>query len=180
MKLRVTSGVIPHPRERVYEALLDPQVLSGLLPGVEKFEEVDADVFDVEVKLGVGGIRGRYAGRISLADRTPPESYTLKGEVKGRPGWARGAAEFRLQPENGGTVVVADADARIGGAIAGVAQRMMEGVAKSMAREFFDALQADLEGRAQPVGQVRFGLRVLLGMVRDFFARLFGAGRGRA
>lgn len=174
MKIEVKSAPLPHPKPAVCQALLDPQVLSGLLPGVEKFEPLGNDAYDVEVKLGVGGIRGAYAGKVQLADVNPPDSYTLQGEVKGKPGWARGNAKFRLEEVAEGTVVHAAADAQVGGSIAGVGQRMMEGVAKSMAREFFTALDAHLAGNAQQVGQVRFGFRVFWGMVKDFFARLFG------
>lgn len=174
MKIQIQSKEIPHRRERVYEALLDPQVLSGLMPGVEKFEEVEKDTFDVQVKLGVGALRGNYTGRVVIVDRNPPESYKLQGEAKGTPGWARGDCTFTLTPSGEGTRVTADADAQIGGRIAGVGQRMTEGVAKSMAREFFQSLERELEGSRAPVGQFRFGFRVFIGMVRDFFARLFG------
>lgn len=176
MKIQVESKEIPHPRERVYEALLNPQILSGLMPGVEKFEEVEKDTFDVQVKLGVGALRGNYTGRVQIVDRNPPESYKLQGEAKGTPGWARGVCTFTLKSSGEGTRVTADADAQVGGRIAGVGQRMTEGVAKSMAREFFQSLEQELAGTGSPVGQFRFGFRVFLGMIRDFFARLFGRG----
>lgn len=176
VKIEVQSAPLSHPKAAVCQALLDPQTLSGLLPGVEKFEPLGNDAYEVEVKLGVGSIRGSYAGRIQLADLKPPDSYTLQGEVKGKPGWARGVANFHLEEVTDGTVVHAAADTQVGGAIAGVGQRMIEGVAKSMAREFFAALDAHLAGNAQQISQVRFGFRVFWGMVKDFFARLFGRG----
>lgn len=170
MKIAVQSGEIKHDRERIYEALLDPSVLSRLLPGVEKFEEVGPDTYDVIVKLGVGAIRGNYTGRVELADQKPPESYRLKGEAKGGPGWAKGYALFTLVPgDEGGTILKVAADAQVGGAIAGVGQRMMEGVAKTMMREFFDALSRELEGTKQNNTALGFGWRVFVGMIRDFF-----------
>jgi carbon monoxide dehydrogenase subunit G len=176
LKIDVRSHPLPHPRERVYEALTDPSVLSGLMPGVEKFEAAGSDTYDVVVKLGVGAVRGAYTGRVELFEQNPPAAYSLRGEAKGKPGWARGEAKFSIDTEDAASIVSVSADAQIGGTIAGVGQRMMEGVGKSMAREFFTALDKHLEGTGKSVGQVRFGFRVLLGMIRDFFARLFGRG----
>lgn len=176
MKIDVQSHPIPHPRERVYAALADPGVLSGLMPGVEKFEAAGPDTYDVVVKLGVGTIRGTYTGRVELFEQNPPAAYSLRGEAKGKPGWARGEANFSIDTEDAASIVSVSADVQIGGTIAGVGQRMMEGVAKSMAREFFSALAKHLEGTGESVGQVRFGFRVLLDMIRAFFARLFGRG----
>lgn len=178
MKLEVKSPEIPHPRDEVYAALVDPVVLARLLPGVEKFTETGPDQYAVEVKLGVGAIKGNYQGSIELFDRTPPEGYKLRGDAKGGPGWARGEAQFRLESsESGGTHVIASADTQVGGAIAGVGQRMMEGVAKSMAQEFFVAVGRELEGQAPQAQPLGFGLRVLWRTVCAFFAKLFGGSK---
>ena len=174
MKLDITSDPFAHPPQRVWDLLLDPQVLSKLLPGVEKFEEVGPDQYAVVVKMGVGAVRGVYTGKITLAEKNPPSNYRLRGEGKGAPGWAKGDVLMTLIPENGGTRVRAQADAQIGGAIAGVGQRMIEGVAKSMAREFFAAIDRELAGRKQPTTAVGFSFRLILRIVRDFFASLFG------
>jgi carbon monoxide dehydrogenase subunit G len=152
-------------------------VLSRLLPGIEKFDEVGKDQYAVVVKMGVGAVRGTYTGRVALVDQRPPESYRLVGEAKGTPGWAKGEAVMTLVAEGTGTRVIARGDAQIGGAIAGVGQRMMEGVAKSMAREFFQSIDRELQGvRVEKVSASAFGLRVLLDLIRQFFSRLFGRG----
>ena len=175
MKLEVSSDVLPHPRERVWALLLDPSVLARLLPGVEKFEALGQDRYALGVKLGVGSVRGSYAGTVELTDQRPPESYRLVGEARGGPGWAKGSATMTLLAEADGTRLVARGDAQIGGAIAGVGQRMMEGVAKSMAREFFASIDRELKGHSvAKTSASRFGLRVLLDLIRRFFARLFG------
>ena len=175
MKLEVSSDVLPHPRERVWALLQDPSVLARLLPGVEKLEPLGQDRYALAVKLGVGAVRGSYEGKVELADQRPPESYRLVGEAKGGPGWAKGSATMTLLAEGGGTRLVARGDAQIGGAIAGVGQRMMEGVAKSMAREFFASIDRELSGRgAEKTSASGFGLRVLLDLIRRFLARLFG------
>jgi len=170
------SQVLPFPKERVWEVLLDPEVLSRVLPGVEKFELVGPDKYAVQVKLGVPSVKGTYTGSVEIADKQPYSSYKLRGEGKGGPGWARGEALMTLAPEGAGTKVTASANAVIGGTIAGVGQRMMEGVAKGMAREFFSSIQRELEGRKQKASTVGFGFRVLLAMIQNFFGRLFGKG----
>ena len=179
MKIEVRGAPIPHPPARVYEALVDPEVLARVVPGIERFEAVGPDTFEVDIKMGVGAIRGAYRGRIELAERNPPRSYRLKGEAKGGPGWARGSALMTIEATEGGTEVHAAADAQVGGSIAGVGQRMIEGVAKTMVRELLDSIHRELDERPQPGGgQLRFGFRILTRMIRDFIARLFRRGDG--
>ena len=174
MKLELASDVLPHAPQKVWNLLLDPQVLSRLLPGVEKFEAVGPDRYEVLVKLGVGAVRGTYTGKVELTDQNPPSSYKLRGEGRGAPGWAKGEVQFDLVPEGAGTRIKAKADAQIGGAIAGVGQRMIEGVAKSMAREFFAAVERELAGQKVEVTAAGMGFRLVLRMIRDFFGWIFG------
>jgi carbon monoxide dehydrogenase subunit G len=175
VKLEVKSEVLAAPRERVWALLQDPGVLARLLPGVEKLEPIGPDEYSVVVKLGVGAVRGTYSGRVALRDLEPPERYRLEGDAKGGPGWAKGSATMTLEEQEGGTRLVAAGDAQIGGALAGVGQRMIEGVAKSMAREFFQSVGRELEGApARSTSVSGFGWRVFLDLVRGFFARLFG------
>lgn len=177
MKIEVSSHAFAHPRERIYALLLDPSVLARLLPGVEKLEATGPDQYAIVVQLGVGAIRGTYTGKVALTDLHPPESFRLVGEAKGGPGWAKGQATLSLLAEGEGARVVARGEAQIGGAIATVGQRMVEGVAKSMAHEFFQSLDRELAGQqVEKVSASGFGFRVLLDLVRRFFARLFGRG----
>jgi hypothetical protein len=180
VKIEVSSHAFAHPRERIWQVLLDPTVLARLLPGVEKFEATGPDTYAVVVSLGVGAVRGTYTGKVQLTDQRPPESYRLVGEAKGGPGFAKGSATMTLVAEGEGTRIVAKGDAQIGGAIATVGQRMMEGVAKSMANEFFQSLDRELAG--QPPARVSasgFGFRVLVDLIRRFFARWIGRGGDR-
>lgn len=142
------SHLLPHPIERVWDVLLDPDVLRRALPGIEKLEPAGQDRFEVAMTLGVASIKGRYTGTMEIVGQERPSRYRLKGEGKGAPGWTRGQAELTLTSEDGGTRVVAKGDAQVGGTIAGVGQRMMEGVAKGMARDFFAALDRILAERA--------------------------------
>lgn len=175
MKVEVSSPVLAWPRERIWQLLLDPRVLARLLPGVEKLEATGPDQYAVVVRIGVGAVRGTYTGKVQLTDQRPPESYRLLGEAKGGPGWAKGSATLTLVPEGAGTRIVAKGDAQVGGPVASVGQRMMEGVARSMASEFFQSIERELRGEGTAkTSASAFGLRVLLDLVRRFFARLFG------
>ena len=158
------AHVLAQPRDRVWDALLDPAVLARVMPGVQKFE----------VKLGVPAVRGSYSGSVQIVDKQPPNSYRLRGEGKGGPGWARGEVLMTLVAEGSGTRVIANGQAQIGGTIAGVGQRMMEGVAKAMAREFFASVERELQGRQRKVTAFGFGVRLVLRMAWSFIRRLFG------
>jgi carbon monoxide dehydrogenase subunit G len=168
------SHVLAYPRDRVWDALLDPEVLARVMPGVEKFEEVGPEQYAVSMKLGVPAVRGTYTGKVQIVDKKPPDSYRLRGEGKGGPGWAKGEVLMTLVAEDASTRVTAKGQAQIGGTIAGVGQRMMEGVAKAMAREFFESIDRELQGRKEKVTTFRFSLRLVAGMVAAFFRRLFG------
>jgi carbon monoxide dehydrogenase subunit G len=173
MKVEV-SHLLAYPRERVWEVLLDPEVLARVMPGVETFEEVGPDRYALTMKLGVPAVRGSYTGSVQIVDKNRPASYRLRGDGKGTPGWARGEVLMTLAPDGAGTRVSANGQAQIGGTIAGVGQRMMEGVAKAMAREFFESIDRELQGRREKVTTFRFSLRLLAGMVASFIRRLFG------
>ena len=172
------SHVLNHSRELVWKAMLDPVVLSRLIPGIEKFEEVAPDQYSVVAMLGVPTVKGVYSGKVEIFDRQEPSSYRLRGEARGAPGWAKGEVLMTLKAVNSGTTQVdAKARADIGGTIAGVGQRMMEGVGKATAREFFNALDRELQGKQQKVGTFRFSVRVFFTMLRNAAGRLL---RGRS
>ncbi len=173
MKVEV-SHVLPYPRERVWEVLLDPVVMSRVLPGIEKFEPMGPDKFAVVMKLGVPAVKGSYTGTAEIVDKQFPSSYRLKGEGKGTPGWAKGEATISLIEQGAATKIAASAQAHVGGAIASLGQRMMDGVAKAMAKEFFESIAREMQGRQQQVSQGSFAFRTLLTLIRDFLRRLFG------
>jgi uncharacterized protein len=168
------SHLLQYPRERVWEVLLDPDVMSRVLPGIEKFESLGNDTFAVVMKLGVPAIKGTYTGTVQIIDKQPPQSYRLKGDGKGTAGWAKGEATMTLLAEGSGTKVVASGQAQIGGAIASLGQRMMDGVAKAMAKEFFESIDREMQGRQEKASQGMFALRTFIGMIWAFVERLFG------
>lgn len=147
----VYRHVLPYPRERVWSGLLDFDLLSRTVPGVEALEPIGENRCDLRVKVGVPLVTGTYRGTVEVVSKNPCDSYRLRGEAKGRLGWVKGEAGFRLGDSDGGTEVVAELTLQAGGVLAAVGQRMMEGIGKSMAREFFAAFERELkEARSSP------------------------------
>jgi uncharacterized protein len=129
------------PVDRVYEALVDPAVLVRTLPGCRRLEQTGDDTYKATVLAGVGSIKGTFAGEVRLADREAPRSFTLHATGAGGPGTVSAVARVSLaDAAGGGTLLRYDADATVGGVIGGVGQRMLTGVARRTADEFFAAV----------------------------------------
>ena len=133
---------IKAPRERVYAALIDPEVLRYAIPGCESLEKIGDDVYAATMKAGIGAIRGSFKGEVHLEDMRPPEHYRIVVQGKGAMGFAKGAADFDLEEKDGGTLIKYSGEMQIGGTMAGVGQRMIQGAAKMMASQFFAKLEA--------------------------------------
>jgi carbon monoxide dehydrogenase subunit G len=121
-----------------------PAVLARTIPGCESLEQVGEDSYTMVVSAGVGAIRGKYAGEVRLSDLTFPTSYVMHASGSGGPGSVRATVQITLAPSDGGTELSYSADAVVGGAVAGVGQRMITGVAKRMAGQFFSAVDKEL------------------------------------
>src|SRR5256886_11683901 len=134
------SYAMPAPRQAVWEAFLDPERLRQALPGCEKLEKVGEDEYKATLKIGVGAVKGTFEGKVRLADRKPPESYRLLAEGSGGPGFVKADTLITLTEIDGGTRVSYLADVQVGGLIAGVGQRMLGGVSKMMADQFFNRM----------------------------------------
>ena len=132
------SYAIPAPRHAVWEAFLDPERLRQALPGCEKLEKIGEDEYKATLKAGVGAVKGTFEGKVRLFDLQPPQSYRMTVEGSGGPGFLRGEAVMTLSDgADGGTTISYTADVQVGGLIAGVGQRMLGGVSKMMADQFF-------------------------------------------
>lgn len=140
------SHVLRAPRDRVWDALQDPAVLVVTIPGCHELEETGEDSYTARVQAGIASIKGAYDGRVELGDQDPPNSYSLRATGSGGPGTIDATATVSLTEEAGGTRVDYDAEAVIGGAIAGVGQRVVAGVAKRNAATFFEAVDRHLAG----------------------------------
>lgn len=143
------SAVLSGSPEQVWSVITDPAVLARTIPGCETLEQVGDDEYKMNVSVGVGAIRGTYAGEVRLADKEHPKSYVMHASGAGAPGNARAQVTINLADAgNGTTNLTYSADAVIGGSVAGVGQRMITGVAKRMAGQFFKAIDAELTGTA--------------------------------
>jgi carbon monoxide dehydrogenase subunit G len=145
------SAVLHADPERVWSVITDPAVLARTIPGCESLEQVGDDSYRMNVSVGVGAIRGTYAGEVHLTDQQRPTSYVMHASGAGAPGQVRATVTINLEPDGEGTTLTYSADAVVGGPVAGVGQRMMTGVAKRMAGQFFTAIDAELTGVAVPV-----------------------------
>ncbi len=135
------SYEIPAPREQVWDAFLDPDRLRQAIPGCEKLEAVGPDEYKATLKVGVAAVRGTFEGKVKLSDKQAPDSYRMAVEGSGGPGFLRGEAVMTLvDGAAGGTTLSYTADVQIGGLIAGVGQRMLGGVSKMMADQFFNRM----------------------------------------
>jgi carbon monoxide dehydrogenase subunit G len=128
---------VPAPRQKVWDAFLDPARLKQAIPGCEKLEAIGNDEYKAIMKIGVGGVKGTFEGKVRLTDKKAPESYKMAVEGSGGPGFVRGETLITLTDVDGGTRVAYDADVQVGGLIASVGQRMLGGVSKMMADKFF-------------------------------------------
>ena len=144
------SQVFAHPRDHIWEKLMDFDVLARTLPGIESLEPIDTETCRLSVKVMVPSITGSYDGTVTIVEKQPIDSYRLRGEAKGRLGWVKGDAAFALAEIEGGTEVTSTMSFQTGGAISGVGQRFMSAVAKSMVRDFFKSFGRELETAAGP------------------------------
>ncbi len=133
---------IEAPREVVWRALNDPEVLRQAIPGCEELRRLSDHEFEARVVAKVGPVKANFSGRVRLEDVQAPESYRLVGEGKGgAAGFARGAAVVQLvEVDSAATVLRYEADAEVGGKLAQIGSRLIAGTAKKMADEFFGKL----------------------------------------
>jgi carbon monoxide dehydrogenase subunit G len=135
------SYIFNAPRERVWQVLLDPKIMAQCMPGCERMNEVAPDQFEAVMKVGVASVKGTYKGKVSIKDKQAPCHYVLSGEGSGGPGFMQGDVAIDLEEQDGKTVVKYSTDARIGGLIASIGQRMLNGVAKMMVEQFFKKVE---------------------------------------
>jgi len=142
------SATLHAPAEKVWEALNDPAVLVRTIPGCQQLEAVGQDSYAMTVAAGVASIKGVYKGQVALHDQQPPGSFRLKASGAGAPGTVSADVLVRLSDGGDGTTQLDyDADAVVGGMVGGVGQRMLTGVAKKTAGEFFSAVDDVLTGK---------------------------------
>src|SRR6266849_9455488 len=136
------------PRERVFALITDPEVLRRCIPGCESLEKTDEDTYAAIMKAGVGMIKGTFKGTVKLEEMRPPEHYRLAVDGKGGPGFVKGTGDFDLEEKDGATLIRYTGEMQVGGTIAGIGQRMIQGAAKMMATRFFTALEVEAKTAA--------------------------------
>jgi carbon monoxide dehydrogenase subunit G len=129
------------PRERVWEVLLDPKILAQCMPGCEELKEIGPDQYEAIVKIGIASVKGTYKAKVSIKDKQPPSHYVLSGQGSGGPGFMQGDVTIDLEENGGETVLNYNTDAKVGGLIAGVGQRMIGGISKMMVDQFFKKME---------------------------------------
>jgi carbon monoxide dehydrogenase subunit G len=141
------TATLHAPVEEVWRALNDPSVLVRTIPGCQQLEETGADAYRMTITAGVASIKGTYAGTVRLSDQDPPGSFVLRAQGAGAPGTVDATVHVTLAAESDGeTRLDYDADAVVGGPVGGVGQRVLVGVAKKTAGEFFAAVDGVLTG----------------------------------
>lgn len=144
------------PREAVWEALMDPAVLAGALPGGEQMEQTGENQYRAVMNVKVGPVQGRFEGKILLEDILTPESYLMKVDGQGAPGFLAGEGRLALEEaDGGGTTLRYAGDVTVGGRIAGVGQRLIESTAKSITRQGLQALDQTIAARMAAVSAVQ-------------------------
>jgi uncharacterized protein len=129
---------ISAPRQRVWEGLNDPEVLKQCIPGCQTLEKVSDTEFNGKVVASVGPVRATFGGKVTLSDLDPPQGYTISGEGSGGvAGFAKGGAKVNLAEDGAATLLTYAVQAQVGGKLAQVGSRLIDGVARKMANDFF-------------------------------------------
>jgi carbon monoxide dehydrogenase subunit G len=132
--------VFQAPIERTWDLLMDTGAIAGCLPGCRDLHPIDTDRYDVELDLAISAIAGSFKGTVALEEKDPPRAYTLVVAGSGRQGFVNGRARMTLAPDGDRTAVHIAAHADVGGALARLGQRLIEGVARTLMDRFFACL----------------------------------------
>jgi carbon monoxide dehydrogenase subunit G len=141
---------IAAPRDKVFAALNDQEVLKACIPGCESLDKLSDTEMTAKVRLRIGPVSAAFGGKVTLSDIDPPNGYKISGEGQGGvAGFAKGGAVVRLTDDDGVTVLAYDVDAQVGGKIAQVGARLITGTAKKLADQFFGKF-AEMVGAPPP------------------------------
>ena len=134
---------LPAPQQTVWEKLNDPAVLKACIPGCESLEKTSDTGFKAVATIKIGPVKATFKGAVTLSDIDPPNGYKISGQGEGGvAGFAKGGATVKLVPKDGGTLLTYDVEAQIGGKLAQLGQRLINGAAKKVADDFFQNFAA--------------------------------------
>jgi uncharacterized protein len=135
------------PREVVWAKLNDAEVLKLCIPGCEELNKTSDTEFNAVATIKIGPVKARFKGRVHLSDMDPPNGYKISGEGEGGvAGFAKGGAAVKLTDKDGGTLLTYDVESQIGGKLAQLGQRLVQGTAKKLADDFFNKFAAAVAG----------------------------------
>src|SRR5262249_16838403 len=137
------SYTLPVAPERAYKILQDPAILAQAIPGCESLETIGPDEYRMKMKVLLAALSGAFEGKVRITDPSPPSSFRLIVENSSRIGFMKNEDLLRLSPadsDNASTIISYQGDAQVGGTIAAVGQRLIDGTAKMMIKKFFDKL----------------------------------------
>jgi carbon monoxide dehydrogenase subunit G len=149
MKVAGTS-ILNAPRERMWQSLNNPAFLKLCLPGCESMEAIGPDQYQATLTVGIAVVKGKYTGTVTLSEKEPPQRFTLQVQGKGTGGFLQGTGVLELAEDLQGTKVTYQGDVQVGGPIASVGQRLLEGAAKMMVGQFFTAVNKQLAAQPSP------------------------------
>ncbi len=145
---------IAAPRQKVWEALNDPDILKQCIPGCETIEKLSPTEMTATVRAKVGPVSARFGGKVTLSDLDPPNGYRISGEGTGGPaGFAKGGATVKLVDDGGATKLTYAVEANVGGKLAQIGSRLIDATARQMAENFF-AKFAETVGGPAPAAAV--------------------------
>src|SRR5689334_13353902 len=154
--------LIPLPQQRVWEALNDPEILKACIPGCESIIKVADDEYAVAMMAAVGPVKARFSGKLKLSDLNPPNSYSLAFEGSGgAAGFGKGSAQVNLATEGSATRLRYNASASVGGRLAQVGSRLIDGVARKMADDFFARFNSTVAPPAAAAPEIAVGSKVV-------------------
>lgn len=141
---------IPAPRQKVWEALNDPEVLRQCIPGCESLEKQGDNDFTARIQAAVGPVKSKFDTSITLTNLNPPQSYTISGQAKsGAAGFAKGGADVALEEDGAETVLRYSARVQAGGKLAQVGSRLMDSTARKLSDQFFRKFSSTVAGAGE-------------------------------
>lgn len=170
---------IAAPRDDVWEALNDPDVLSKTIPGGQELEKTGENEYRAKMKIRVGPVQGLFNGNVKLTDLKPPESYHMVVDGRGAPGFVKGEGGLRLEADGDKTILHYEGDAQVGGRLASVGQRLMDTSAQALIRQSLETLDTLIQARLHseetgepvpeiaPPTQLQFAAGVTRKMIED-------------
>lgn len=146
--MRIAGNYTFHAsREEVWSALNDPEVLARTIPGCQRLEQVGENLYDTTLKVGLQAVRGTYSGRVEIFEQQAPTHYKIQVDGKGSNGFLKGAGSVDLREEGDTTILDYGGEAQVGGTIASVGQRLLDGAAKTLITQSLKALANQVELR---------------------------------